>query len=367
MDKQLRIEVFTAADHCLVSGEAPTADRLSARIPGMESALAERMLNEWWQQLPSRLRLQDMASIMIPDVPESMQQAFSRLWRQAVQEASSVLDRQVQRPDPEADVMQRACDDALRRSRDEVVELEQRHREHELKMDQAMERQAALEAEVQQLRQELAAEATELKKEEQLRVNAEQELEQLRKTYEEAQRVFDQRVRDEQRHNLEALAKAEVDTRHYRNALDKLRDESGRKEAELTREVHELRGRLARTEAKIETLSNQNRSQDEALREFQSQDVQQQKEHAQINAQLLSATNKNKRSEEQLRQLEGRLQVLNQRQAETSSESARREAQLRAQLQQRDDEILKLQARAQAYEKRSQALEEEVRRWKQRG
>ncbi len=366
MDLQRRNEIFTVADHCLISGEAPSTERLTEQLAGIAPAHIEGVLAEWWQQLPMRLRLQELPGSAVPDMPASMQQLFARVWRQALHEASEKLERQTQQPEPDAEEKQKACDDALKRVRDEVVELEQRDRAQAFKLDQAQERQAALEIEVQQLRDQQAAEMTELKKEEQLRINAEQELGQLRKTYEDAQRVFDQRVRDEQRHNLEALAKAEVDTRHYRNALDKLRDESGRKEAELTREAHELRGRLARSEARIESLSSQVRAQDEALRELQSQDAQQQRDQAQINAQLLSATNRSKRSEEQLRQLEERLQGLNQKQVETNSDSARREAQLRVQLQQREDEAIKVQARAQASEMRVEALEEEIRRLKQR-
>ncbi|GAA0686376.1 hypothetical protein GCM10009104_10290 [Marinobacterium maritimum] len=367
MDLQRRTEIFTVADQCLTSGEVPSSERLIAQMPDVAPAHLEQVLGEWWQQLPVRVRLQEMPGSAVPEVPESMQHLFARVWRQAMDEASRLHQQQAQESAPDTAEQQRVCDDALKRSRDEIVELEQRYREQSFKLDQAQERQTALEGELHQLKQDRASEVTELQKEKQLRVNAQQDLEQLRKTYEDAQRVFDQRVRDEQLHNLEALAKAEVDTRHYRNALDKLRDESGRKEADLAREANELRNRLSRSEAKVETLSSQVRAQEEALRELQSQDAQQQREQAQISAQLLSANNRNKRSEEQLRQLEDRLQGLNQKQAETSSDSARREAQLRTQLQQREDEVQKVQAKAQAYEMRVEALEEEIRRLKQRG
>lgn len=367
MDLQRRTEIFTVADHCLISGVAPSPERLQAQVPGIATAQLEQVLGEWWQQLPLRVRLQELPGSAVLDVPDSMQQLFARVWRQALQEASAELERQEQQLEAESNEKQRACDDALKHSREQLVELERQNREQALKLEQLQGRLGALEVELQQSRHEHAAETAELKKEQQLRVNAQQELEQLRKTYEDAQRVFDQRVRDEQRHNLEALAKAEVDTRHYRNALEKLQDESGRKEADLTREAHELRSRLSRSDARNESLSSQVRTQDEALRELQSHDAQQQRDHAQVSAQLLSATNRNKRSEEQLRQLEERLQELSQKQVETNSDGARREAQLRAQLQQREDEMLKVQARAQASEMRVEALEEEIRRLKQRG
>lgn len=366
MDLQLKAEIFAIADACLVSGQAPTSEYLKNKVAEIEPSQLDEILCAWWQQLPERVHLQDTAGLLVPGVPDAVQQVFGRLWHQAVKEARVELEQLAQLSDPEADERQRECDGALKRARDEVGELEQHCRELQFKLDQAQGRQTALELELQQLRDMQLAETHDLKKEEQLRANAEQELDQLRKTYEDAQRVFDQRVRDEQRHNLEALARAEVDTRHYRNALDKLRDESGRKEADLTRELNELRSRLARTDAKVETLTNQLRNQDEALREFQSQDVQQQREQAQINAQLLTANNRTKRAEEQLRQLEERMQLVNQKHSETNGESARREAQLRAQLQQKEDESLRLQTRAQGFEERVAALEEEIRRLKQR-
>ncbi|PSL15137.1 plasmid replication DNA-binding protein KfrA [Marinobacterium halophilum] len=365
MDNQLKVAIFTAADQCLLTGEAPHASRLLSLSPeaSMESIAA--ILAEWWQQLPSRLHLRDETASS-PDMPEAMRQVFTRVWQQAVQEASVELNAQVKRPDLEADVMQRERDDALKRSQGEIGELEQRYREQALKLDEAHEQYEALGAELQVLRHNLANETTQRKKEEQLRANAEQELAQLRRSYEENKRVFDQRVRDEQRHNLEALAKVDVDTRHYRNALEKLRDESGRREAEMTRELHELQGVLARRDVKIETLTTQVKSQDEALRGLKSRDAQQQREQTQISAQLLTETNKSKRYEEQLRQLEESLQKLNQKQVSNNSESARRESQLRSQLKQCEEELLKSQARAQGFEKRAGALEEEMRRLKQR-
>ncbi|SMR71485.1 hypothetical protein [Marinobacterium sediminicola] len=366
MDSRLKNEFFASADRYLITGTAPTPELMRESQTALDSAQIELLLSEWWQALPSRMRLLEQPQASVPEMPDSMHQLFVRLWQQAVAEAAVALEHQGQQAEPVADVQLRSCDESLKRARDEVAELEQRCREQEYKLSQLLERQGELEAELQQLRHDKALQSDELNKEGQIRANVEQELAQLRKTYEDAQRVFDQRVRDEQLHNLEALAKADVETRHFRNALERLRDESGRKEADLTRELHELRNRLGKSEAKAEALGNQVRAHEEAMREFQSQDAQQQRQQAQINAQLLSASNRSKRSEEQVRQLEERLQVLNRKQAEASSENARREAQLRAQLQQSEDEVQKVKVRAQVAEKRAEALEEEIRRLKQR-
>lgn len=365
MDKQLRADLFSAADKSLLSGVVPVVSELAAQSDLLSEAQAEGLLSEWWQTLPSRIRFEDRDDLM-PEIPESMRQAFARLWQQAVQEASSGIRLLEKRSAPQEGQMQRERDEALKRSQGEMSELEQRFREQGVKLDQAGEQSQALETELKVLRQQLANETTVRNKEEQLRCSVEQELVQLRKAYEETKRVFDQRVRDEQRHNLEAVAKVDVDMRHYRNALEKLRDESGRREAELTREVHELHNRLARRDAKIETLSNQLRSHDDALSVRKSTDAQLQRDLNQLTSQLLSETNKSKRCEEQLRAAEESLQKIKQKQAADGGESVRRENQLRAQLKERDEALIKAQARAEGLEKRSAALEEEVRRLKQR-
>jgi DNA repair exonuclease SbcCD ATPase subunit len=367
MDKELKAALFAAADRCLLAGEAPTPERL--KIDLGEQCNAVQTINtgliEWWQLLPARVRLSD-TSPHIPDMPDSMKQTFSRIWHQAVQEAHTELSLQMQRPDPSLDQAQRACDDALRRTQGEVGELEARYREQGVKLDQAREQTQALEAEIQVLRQNLGNETTLRKKEEQLRSNVDQELAHLRKAHEDAKRVFDQRIRDEERHGLETVAKAEVDTRYYRNALEKLRDESGRREGELTREIHELQGLLARRDVKVETQTTQIKSQDEELRKLKAQDVQQQRDFAQLNAQLLTETNRSKRLEERVRQLEEELQRLNQKQVGLNSESGRRENQLRGLLKEKEEQLLQAQGRAGTLEKRVAGLEEENKRLKNR-
>jgi DNA repair exonuclease SbcCD ATPase subunit len=367
MDKELKAALFAAADRCLLAGEAPTPERLKRDLGEQAEAapLITSGLDEWWQLLPARVRLSDTSS-QIPDVPDVMKQTFSRIWHQAVQEAHTELSLQMQRPDPAIDQAQRACDDALRRSQGEVGELEARYREQGLKLDQAREQAQALEAEIQVLRQNLGNETTQRKKEEQLRSNAEQELAHLRKAHEDAKRVFDQRIRDEQRHGLETVAKAEVDTRYYRNALEKLRDETGRREGELTREIHELQGLLARRDVKVETQATQIKSQDEELRKLKALEAQQQRDFAQLNAQLLAETNRSKRLDERVRQLEEDLQRVNQKQVVLSGESSRRENQLRAVLKEKEEQLLQSQGRLGTLEKRVAGLEEENKRLKNR-
>jgi Membrane-bound metallopeptidase len=367
MDNELKAALFAAADRCLLDGEAPTPERMQAALGAHDTPLQaiERGLKAWWQALPVRVRL-DAGDTYIPDMPEVMKQTFSRIWHQAVQEAHTELSLQLQRPDPSLDQAQRECDDALRRSQGEVGELEARQREQAYKLEQAREQVQALEAEIQVLRQNLSSETMLRKKEEQLRSNADQELAHLRKAHEDAKRVFDQRIRDEQRHGMEALAKVEVDTRHYRNVLEKLRDESGRREGELTREIHELQGLLARREVKVETQATQIKSQAEELRKLQAQEAQQQRDFAQLNAQLLTESNRSKRLEERVQQLEEELQRLNQKLVVLNSESGRREHQLRGQLKEKEELLLQAQGRAKTWEKRVAGLEEENRRLKNR-
>lgn len=365
MDQELKTALFAAADRCLMAGEAPTPERLKQALNGQCKALPviSAGLGEWWQSLPTRVRFND-SSTHIPDMPDAMKQAFSRIWHQAVQEAHAELSLQIQRPDPETDLAQRACDDALRRTQGEVGELEARYREQGLKLDQAREQLQALEAEIEVLRQNLTNETTLRKKEEQLRSNAEQELTHLRKVHEDAKRVFDQRIRDEQRHTLESVAKAEVDTRYYRNALEKLRDEAGHREGELTREIHELQGQLARREVKVETQATQIKNQADELRRLTALESQQHREIAQLNTRLLTESNRNKRLDERVRELEEELQRLNQKQVAINSGSGRRENQLRGTIKEKEEQLRQAQRRISSLEKRLEGLEEENRRLK---
>ncbi|MBV0932140.1 DNA-binding protein [Marinobacterium weihaiense] len=365
MDKQLKADIFAAADQCLLSGRAPSASRLSRSLECIADIDLEAVLEEWWYALSGRIRFGDARSVG-SEMPESMRQAFGRIWQQAVQEATEEVRAEHLRTSPVDEQAVRERDEAVKRSQAALEELEQRYREQELKLDQSQERVQSLEADLTAVRQELAGQTTLHVQEKQRRQNAEQELEQLRKAHEDTKRVFDQRVRDEKRHSLEALAKVDVDMRHYRNALEKLRDESGRKEAELTREMHELQSRLAQRDARVEAMNNQLRSQDDAINVHKSSDAQQQREVARLGAQLLSETNRSKRCEEQLRTVETQLTSLKQKHAGEAAEYVRRENQLRAQLKERDEALQKAQVRAKGLEERCDAIEEEMRRLKQR-
>ena len=93
----------------------------------------------------------------------------------------------------------------------------------------------------------------------------------------------------------EASGKAEVEVRHYRSMLDKVRDEAGKRESVMTREIHELQGQVARKDVKIDTLASQISSLDEELAGYKQDAQMQHRESTKVNRRRLYETNKNQR------------------------------------------------------------------------
>jgi len=365
MDKSLKTRFFAAADRALAVGRYPALDDLQEQSRVDDRVQAEALLAEWRRGLSNRLGTATVASSS-GEVPDSVQGSMQRLWQLALEEATErVTQIQLLQEQP-AESAAEACSVALRESRCEMHELEKRFGELQRRYEMMEERCSGLEGQCKELQQTLVQERTERQKAEQLHANVCQELAQLHKTYEDAKKVFDQRIKDEKRYALEAVAKAEVDTRHYRNALEKLRDESGKNEAALSRELRASQEGLARRDGKVDTLSNQIRLLDDELKRLKSEDAQQSKEQASLSAQLLAERNRVKRYETQLAELEQGRDKLNLKLDALVTESSRREQQLRAQLQSSEESMLKLRGSATGMEDRIAALEEENRRLKAR-
>jgi chromosome segregation ATPase len=352
--------VVRAADQLLLSGQSPTAALIERQLD-IEVVEIEPCLVLWWQMLSERVGL-DAAVTPIPEVPDSLATAFSRVWQQAVQEASSAVTLVKRHAEYGAEAERRVSEDALKQSHDHYQELETRYREQALKLEKAVSASKAAEAETAHLKNSLTSEAARFAKEEAQRMHLEQELEHLHKTYEDAKRSFDLRIKDEQRHNLEALAKSEVDVKHYRSVQEKLRDEFGKKESVLGRDISDLQTQLAKKDSRIETLQTSIRSLEDELKSVQQEIAVQQRELSKVNASLLSEVNRSKRLDDKVKELEGDLKQQVQRNASASSEAARRENALRAQVQAREEELLRANAKVVAQEKRLITQDEELKR-----
>lgn len=364
MDQSRKTRFFHAADQMLATGRFPEQESLVQQCPVDDAALAEAWLAEWRQSLSTRLG--NFTSTPHNALPETVHSAMERLWQLALDEAGERINLVRQAQSLPAEEQVRACDDALRQSRGERQELTKRFAELERRYEGLSDKFDALDSENKSLQHALSQERNERKKVEQMHASACQELTQLQKTYEDAKSTFDQRIDQEKRYSLEAIAKAEVDTRHYRNALEKLKDESGRNEAALTRELSGVQAQLSRRDARIEKLETQVKSLESELKRSRSEDVQQNREQTQLSAQLLSERNRIKRYESQLKELEATRDALDRKLSEATLEASRREQKLRSQLQALEEQFDKQRIRSQATDKRLAAMEEENRRLKQR-
>lgn len=365
MEKSLRSRFFAAADRALAVGRYPALSDLQEQSRVEDPVLAEALLAEWRRGLSGRLG-SSVSAGPGNELPDSVQSSMQRLWQLALEEARErIAQVQLLQENP-AEQAAEVCSIALRESRCEMNELEQRFGELQRRYEMLEERSAGLDGQNKELQQNVLSERLERQKAEQLHANVCQELAQLHKSYEDAKKVFDQRIKDEKRYSLEAVAKADVDTRHYRNALEKLRDESGRNEAALSRELRAAQEGLARRDGKVDTLSNQIRQLDDELKRLKSEDAQQSKEQASLNSQLLAERNRVKRYEAQVADLEQTRDKLNLKLDALITDASRREQQLRVQLQASEEAMLKLRGSATGMEDRIAALEEENRRLKAR-
>jgi len=352
--------IFSIADTQLLNGSAPDVGQIADELQ-LPASVVEAGLAQWWQALAGRVQLVSRASAL-PELPESLAQAFMRVWQQAVQEAQGNISLNRQQSEVGEEAVRRINEEALRQAQQMHQELEARYREQATRLEEAIQHARSLEAEIAVLKNNLAAETAERKQEEHKRANIEHEASQLRKQLDDYRRVAEQRLKEEQSKSVEAVAKADVEVRHYRGMLDKVRDESGRKESALTRELHDLQGQLARKDVRIETQNSQIKSLEEELAVLKKDVGTQHRDLSKINSNLLSESNKNKRLEDKVKNLQEELQRMNQRAMAASADATRRENALRTQLKIKEAEVMKAETRCSVLEKRLVAQDEEIRR-----
>ena len=352
--------VFDTADRLLMAGVQPSAELIAQSLGGVESEVDD-LLREWWGLVPERLSL-SVREFSIPDIPDALAKSFSVIWQQAVQEANSAHQIEQKYQAVGADEVKKEADESLQATKERVVELEDRLRQQQQIHEEALSQVKGLEAEIKVLKTSLAGETSQRKNEEQARLNLDQELTLLRKTHEDSKRVFDQRIKDEQRRGLDEVSKADADVRYYRGALEKLRDEVGKKESALTKSIHDLQAEIARKDAKLEAQKTQTKSLESELKELKLNSSGQNRDLSKINNQLLSETNKNKRLEDKVKSLEEDILLSRQKQVSASSEQARREASVRSKYQEKEEELVRTLAKLSALEKKVVTQDEEIRR-----
>lgn len=355
----LKEKVFSEAERILMAGIQPTLSVVSEALSCDEEQIHGFYLS-WWQELPKRMCGEQPGPFS--DIPESLSQLMARVWQQALQEAGSQAAEVQHTHQSGVESVKREADESIQQTRRQLLDMEDKYRHQCSQNEDFNANIKGLEAEIEVLKVNLASETSQRKKEEQLRLGVEQELNLLRKTYDDSKRTFDQRIKDEQRHSLDAVSKADADVRYYRGALEKLRDEVGKKESALTKNIHDLQAEVARKEVKNDTLSNQLKKVEQELKQIKQSSTGQNRDLTKINSQLLSESNKNKRLEDQVKKMSDDALQVRQKQTVLSNEQTRRENHIREQLKQKEDELFSVVGKISDLEKKVTLQDEEIRR-----
>jgi len=366
MSQFISIDQYNSvADGLLQQGISPSLSAMADALLCDQSELTN-LHDKWWQLLPQRLQLSGVESVAIPGLPESLSKSFQSLWSQAVQEAHASILHDKKYQNMASEESRKHSENELKRAHDSQTELEISFRELRHKLEEEQSHVQGLEAEISVLKINLATAMTECKGEEQKRLNLEQEMVLLQKKLDDSKRTFDQRVIEEQRRSLEQVAKAEADVRYYRNGLEKLRDESGRKDSALTKDVHNLQALVAKKDVKLDTHKNQIKTLESELKRFKSEGSHSGRERSKLMGNLLAEQNKNKRLEDKVKQLGEDYKSQTQKLMAGANEAARRESVLRGQLKDKDEDLMRSDARFSGLEKRITSQDEEIRRLKSR-
>jgi len=358
----IEVRVFEIADQLLEQGELPSLERLIAET-GYSHHEVELPFAHWTHKFfELRASGLHLSAKVHQSPPEMLQMQVRQIWSTALDEAVSIVRDEISASRVGDEEERRATQDQVRDAESRYRELERKYRDQSASIEKGVQNTRTLEAEITVLKANLASETNQRKKLEQQRANAESELSQVRKQYEDGKKLFDQRIKEEQRQSLEALSRAEVETRHYRNALEKSRDESGRSEAELTRQVHELQAQVARKDARIDMQDGNLGDLEKEVEELKQTLVGYSREIASLNAKLLKEVNTTRRQETQINELEEESRRLNQRIALTSNEQSKRENVLRQQIKEREEQLTRSTARVNSLEKRVTTQEDQIRR-----
>ncbi|MBN0987158.1 DNA-binding protein [Amphritea pacifica] len=366
MSQQINTEEFNkAADAILKSGREPSTTEL-AKLFGVEPEQLTGLLEQWWTVLPDRMRMFGDSTPRMPELPESLVHSFESMWQLAVQEAQSALSTDKQYQQLASEDARRQSESELFKAQSQQAEMDQNYRDLQQQLLQEKHQIEVLDAEISVLKINLATATSEQKAEEQRRLNVEQELNLLQKKIDDSKRTFDQRIIEEQRHGLDQVAKAEADTRYYRSALEKFRDECGRKESALTKDIHNLQAVVAKKDVKLETYKNQIKSLETELKRYKTEDSQNLRERSQLSSQLLSEQNRSKRLEDKVDEMKEELKRINQKNLLAVNDASRRENMLRGQLKDKAEEVMRATARLSTLEKKMTTYEEEIRKLRSR-
>lgn len=356
--------VYGLADRLLNEGQRPTPELIAAQIgcAADDPALAEA-LDNWWGSIGGRVQVLEAPAESVPD---SFQRALKLLWQDAVREAARQVDNERRSLDQSLESIRRESQSVISGSRADYETLEHRYQVETARAEEAAAQVKMLEAELTVLKANLSGEVVQRKQYEEKVADHKAELRRSEKQAEEARRTFDQRLKEEQSHCQDQLAKTEAELAHVRRMLEQARDQSGKKDAALTRNLHDLQTEIVKRDVKLETLQGQIKSLEAELKQLRGENAQQRREITKLNASLLSETNRNKRNDEAVRQLQEELRKEQQRASQLNGDASRKEQELRNQIKARDDELMRVRASLNSAQKKQLTQEEVIRRLTQK-
>ena len=359
---EIELKVMAFCESEIEKGVLPDASSVSDSL-GLSHAEAQVALSLWVQSLSSNRLPELHASSKLKDsVPESISTGLQQIWELALQEAMAELRVELQGARAGQDEDRRAARDMVKDSEALYRDLEVKYRAKNQQLEKSEQSLRALEAEMNVLKANISSEINQRKKAEQVRSNLETELNQLRKMHEDAKKTFDARIKSEQQQALENVSRAEVEARHYRNALEKVRDEGTRTESELTRSLHDNQAQIAKKDARIEMQAKSISDLEKELASLKDSMSHASRDISTINTKLLTEANANRRLEAQIKERDDQVRVLNQKITLSSTEAAKRENVLRQQVKEKDENLTRATARVNSLEKRITQQEDQIRR-----
>ena len=92
MSTEKRSQIYEIADHLLREGVKPTQQNVRDRLGSGSLTTINRALNEWWEQLGSRLEAQTQGF----DLPDPVVKQVNRLWSEALAYADRASNQRVE-------------------------------------------------------------------------------------------------------------------------------------------------------------------------------------------------------------------------------------------------------------------------------
>lgn len=355
-------KVHKLANELMFSGEQVSVQVIADTMLIEASDELGRQLELWWIKQESKVAFRrSISSNHRHDVPETVYQSVQLIWENALKDVrleialSSKKDKFVG-----ADEI--AMGDELHLAKSQLEAIEGSNQRLRIKLSDSQNDITKLEAERAMLRSNLQSVELNVTGMNHKVTESKAEMQRAQTSSEEAKKQLDNRMKEEITRHQTNVSKIESKLGYYRHQLDKLRDDSGKKEAALNSQLQDLQGVVARGTVTQDTQFSQIRSMDEELRKFRGEITNQSRKMSQSNNQTLASKNRLKRLEDTLLQREFDLKELKKRTIVDKSDTSRREADLRTLAKSREVEYAELSNKTNELQRTLIAREEEIRR-----